>query len=126
MGSSARTDIPAFKEVAASRHLSTTRGFGRGPVAASLAASMIDEPLGPLGSKIARTSVFRLPAETRFGAMFHSDRTSEGLTVWADAAFDRTGVGEGLLGPPGLSAVSGEWGPTAIAVSSDLAGTISR
>ena len=76
-------------------------------MAASLTAGTVDEPLGPLGSDIARTSVFRLPAETRFGAMSLSNRTREGLTVRADAAFGRTSVGQGLLEAAG--AFSSQW-----------------
>ena len=106
-GRSARTDVLAFRELEASRYLSTTVSFERGPMAASLTAGAVDEPLGPLGSDIARTSVFRLPAETRFGAMSLSNRTSEGLTVRADAAFGRTSVGQGLLETAG--ALSSQW-----------------
>lgn len=106
-GRSERTDVLALREVEASGYLATTLSLERGPMVASLTAGAVDEPLGPLGSDIARTSVFRLPAETRFGAMALVTRTSEGLTVRADAAFGRTSVGQGLLETAG--AVSSQW-----------------
>ncbi|MCF8506831.1 MAG: S8 family serine peptidase [Caulobacter sp.] len=106
-GRSERLDVLALREVEASRYLSTTVSFERGLVAASLTAGAVDEPLGPLGSDIASTSVFSLPAETRFGAVSLTSRTSEGLTMRADAAFGRTRVSQGILDTPGV--LSSQW-----------------
>lgn len=106
-GRSTRTDVLAFREVEATGYLSATASFEQGPIAASVTAGSVDEPLGPLGSQVAAASVFRMPAETRFGAVSLTTRAGDELTVRAVAAFGRTDIGQGLLETAG--AFSSQW-----------------
>lgn len=106
-GRSERVDVLAFREVEATHYQSATLSLQRGATTSSLTAGAITEPLGPLGSQIADGSVFRMPAETRFGAVSLTAQANESLTLRADAAFGRTDVGGGLL--ESQDSLSSQW-----------------